>query len=100
IYEKALKSDNNNPEALSGKSLSLLALGQKQEALQYLDQLKQIRPDDPRIWQEIGFAIEQSQGRQAAKEYFQEALSSYDDILRVKKIIQYIGLTEVQYYLN
>ncbi len=85
IYEKALKSDNNNPEALSGKSLSLLALGQKQEALQYLDQLKQIRPDDPRIWQEIGFAIEQSQGRQAAKEYFQEALSSYDDILRVKK---------------
>jgi tetratricopeptide (TPR) repeat protein len=84
IYEKALKIDNN-PEALSGKSLSLLALGQKQEALQYLDQLKQIRPDDPRIWQEIGFAIEQSQGRQAAKEYFQEALSSYDDILKVKK---------------
>ncbi len=84
IYEKALKLDENNPEALSGKSLSLLATGKKQEALQYLEQLKQIRPDDPIIWQEIGFAIEQSQGKQAAKEYFQEALSTYDDILRTK----------------
>ncbi|MFB2769097.1 tetratricopeptide repeat protein [Pelatocladus sp. BLCC-F211] len=84
IYEKALKIDENNPEALSGKSLSLLATGKKQEALQYLEQLKQIRPDDPRIWQEIGFAIEQSQGKPAAKEYFQEALSTYDDILRTK----------------
>ncbi|MGJ5676490.1 MAG: protein kinase domain-containing protein [Nostochopsis sp.] len=84
IYEEALKIDDNNPEALSGKSLSLLATGKKQEALQYLDHLKQIRPDDPRIWQEIGFAIEQSQGKQAAKEYFQEALSTYDDILRFK----------------
>ncbi len=84
IYEKALKLDENNPEALSGKSLALLATGKKQEALQYLDQLKQIRPDDPRIWQEIGFTIEQSQGKQAAKEYFQEALLSYDDILRSK----------------
>ncbi|MBW4431570.1 MAG: tetratricopeptide repeat protein [Pelatocladus maniniholoensis HA4357-MV3] len=84
IYEKVLKIDNNNPEGLSGKSLSLLATGKRQEALQYLNQLKQIRPDDPRIWQEIGFAIEQSQGKQAAKEYFQEALLSYDDLLRFK----------------
>ncbi|WP_026731209.1 serine/threonine-protein kinase [Fischerella sp. PCC 9605] len=84
-YEQALKIDNNNAEALSGKGLSLLALGQKKEALENLEQVKQLKPDDPRIWQEIGFAIEQSQGRQAAKPYFEEALWSYNDLINTIK---------------
>ncbi|MCX7594667.1 MAG: tetratricopeptide repeat protein, partial [Fischerella sp.] len=84
-YEQALAVDNDSAEALSGKGLSLLALGQKKEALEYLEQLKQLKPDDPRIWQEIGFAIEQSQGRQAAKSYFEEALWSYNDLIKIKR---------------
>jgi serine/threonine protein kinase len=85
IYDKVLSNDHNNAEALSGKGLSLLALGQKKEALEYLEQVRQIKPDDPRFWQEIGYTVEQLQGRQAARTYFEEALWSYNDLLKIRR---------------
>lgn len=83
-YEKVLQLDPNNAEALSGKGLVYLGKSEPEKATDSFNKLRQIKIDDPRIWQEIGYATEQSQGRQAAKSYFEAALSSYDDILKTK----------------
>lgn len=102
IYTKVLKINPNNVEAWSGKGLVHLGLNQSQQASESFEKVKQLRPNDPSIWQQIGLAIEQLKGGQAARPYFEEALSSYDDILtrKPKDIISWTDRGSVLLKLN
>jgi tetratricopeptide (TPR) repeat protein len=84
IYTKVLKTHPNNAEAWSGKGLVQLGLNRTLQASESFKKVKQLRPNDPNIWQQIGLAIEQMKGGQDARPYFEEALSSYDAILAKK----------------
>jgi tetratricopeptide (TPR) repeat protein len=84
IYTKVLKTNPNNVEAWSGKGLVHLGLNQSQQASESFEKVKQLRPNDPSIWQQIGLTVEQMKGGQSARLYFEEALSSYDDLLARK----------------
>ena len=81
-YEKALEINSKEVEALSGKGISLLGLGKFSEAETSFRELKAIKPNDPKIWYEIGLATENLQGMEKAKKYFQEALQTYKPFLR------------------
>ncbi len=81
-HEKALELNPNSPEAWSGKGLAHLGLRQFKEASESFEKLKQVsRPDEPGMWYEIGIAREELEGPQAAKTYYEEALSVYDNFL-------------------
>jgi serine/threonine protein kinase/Flp pilus assembly protein TadD len=84
IHEQVIEIDSNNPEAWSGKGLAYVGLQQYQLATESFDKLKQINPEEPSIWLQIGLATKNLQGPEAAKTYFEEALSSYDDFLKRK----------------
>ena len=84
VHEKVLEINPNNPEAWSGKGFAYIGLNKYKEANDSLDKLKQINPDKPSVWQQIGLVTELLQGSQAAKKYYEEAVSSYDDLLRRK----------------
>lgn len=84
VHENVLEINPNNAEAWSGKGLAYIGLRQYKEASYSLEKLKQINPDEPIIWQQIGLVTELLQGQQAAKTYYEEAVSSYDDFLRTK----------------
>ncbi|MBW4633514.1 MAG: tetratricopeptide repeat protein [Iphinoe sp. HA4291-MV1] len=81
-HEKVLNLNSNDADAWSGKGIAYLGLRKYKEAKEAFDKVKQIRPDVPSIWYDIGIATEQLQGPQAAREYFEEALDSYDDFLK------------------
>ena len=80
-YERVIDLNPNNPEGWSGKGLALIGLGKSQEASEAFATLKSKNPEEPRIWQEIGFAVEISKGQSEAKRYFEEALESYHDLI-------------------
>lgn len=81
-HEKVLELNPDSPEAWSGKGLAHLGLKQFQQATESFEKLKQIsRPDQPGVWYEIGIAREQLEGSEAAKKYYEEALSVYDNFL-------------------
>ncbi|MBR8836429.1 MAG: tetratricopeptide repeat protein [Stigonema ocellatum SAG 48.90 = DSM 106950] len=81
-HEKALELNPDSPEAWSGKGLAHLGLKQFQQVTECFEKLKQIsRPDQPGMWYQIGMATEQLQGPQAAKTYYEEALSVYDNFI-------------------
>ena len=82
-HEKVLELDPDNAEAWSGKGLAHLGMQQFQQATESFEKLRQIsRPDQPGIWYEIGLAREQLEGPQAAKKYYEEALSVYDNFVK------------------
>ncbi|MBR8836422.1 MAG: tetratricopeptide repeat protein [Stigonema ocellatum SAG 48.90 = DSM 106950] len=83
-HEQALALNPNNAEALSGKGFAYIGLHQVKEASDIFNKLKAIKPDDPEIWQNIGRATEQLQGSDAARTFYQEAISSYDTLLKRK----------------
>ncbi len=83
-HEKVLELNPNNAEALSGKGFAYIGQHKVKEASDIFSKIKQIKPDDPKIWQNIGLATEQLQGNEAAKTYYQEALWSYDTLLKKK----------------
>jgi serine/threonine protein kinase len=93
VHQKVLEINPNNPEAWSGKGLAYIGLKQYKEANDSLEKLKQINPDKPNVWQQIGLVTELLQGQQAAKKYYEEAVSSYDDLLR-RKPNDVLALTE------
>ncbi|MDJ0675358.1 MAG: tetratricopeptide repeat protein [Calothrix sp. MO_167.B42] len=80
-YTKVLKLEPDNPNALSGQGIAYMGKRQFEKASESFRQVRIIQPEDPRIWRDIGFTVENLQGRQAAKEYFQAALKSYDEFL-------------------
>ncbi len=83
-YEHALKLNSQQAEAWSGKGLALLGLRKYSEAEASFREVEAIKPNDPKIWQEIGFAVENLKGPKAAKKYFEEALETYGAFLRKK----------------
>jgi serine/threonine protein kinase/Flp pilus assembly protein TadD len=93
VHENVLSINPNNPEAWSGKGLAYIGLNKYKEANDSLEKLKQINPGEPIIWQQIGLVTELLQGSQAAKKYYEEAVSSYDDFLR-RKPNDVVALTE------
>ncbi|MBD2606673.1 tetratricopeptide repeat protein [Scytonema hofmannii FACHB-248] len=93
VHEKVLKINPDNPEAWSGKGLAYIGLKQYKEANDSLEKLKQINPDKPNVWQQIGLVTELLQGSQAAKKFYEEAVLSYDDLLR-RKPNDVVALTE------
>lgn len=93
VHEKVLEINPNNPEAWSGKGFAYIGLNKYKEANDSLEKLKQINPDKPSVWQQIGLVTELLQGSQAAKKYYEEAVSSYDDLLR-RKPNDVVALTE------
>ncbi|GAX42641.1 serine/threonine protein kinase containing TPR domain [Tolypothrix sp. NIES-4075] len=93
VHENVLEINPNNAEAWSGKGLAYIGLREYKEANDSLEKLKQINPDEPSIWQQIGLVTELLQGPQAAKTYYEEAVSSYDDLLR-RKPNDVLALTE------
>ncbi|MCV3212671.1 tetratricopeptide repeat protein [Plectonema radiosum NIES-515] len=84
IHEKVLEINPNNPEAWSGKGLAYIGLNKYKEANDSLEKLKQINLGEPSVWQQIGLVTELLQGPQAAKTSYEEAVLSYDDLLRTK----------------
>jgi serine/threonine protein kinase len=84
VHENVLSINPTNPEALSGKGLAYIGLKKYKEANDSLEKLKQINLREPIIWQQIGLVTELLKGPQAAKEFYEEAVSSYDDLLRRK----------------
>ncbi|KAB8334245.1 tetratricopeptide repeat protein [Scytonema tolypothrichoides VB-61278] len=81
-HEKVLKQNNSDVDAWSGKGIAYLSLGQNKEATEAFEKVKQIRPDIPYTWQEIGFTTENLQGPKAARPYFEEALGAFQAYLK------------------
>lgn len=84
VHENVLEINPNNPEAWSGKALAYIGLNKYNEASDSLEKLKQINLGEPSTWQQIGLVTELLQGPQAAKSSYEEAVLSYDDLLRTK----------------
>lgn len=80
-HQQALEIDPENVEAWSGIGIAYLGLGKYEQARDSFDQAQKIAPDNPQVWLEEALAIESGQGFAAAKEIYEEALRSYDDIL-------------------
>ncbi|MDF5731614.1 MAG: tetratricopeptide repeat protein [Rhizonema sp. PD38] len=82
-HQKVLELNPDNPEAWSGKGLAHLGLQQFKQATESFEKFRQVsRPDQPRLWYEIGIATEQLEDAQAAKKYYEEALSVYDNFVK------------------
>ncbi|MDJ0618938.1 MAG: tetratricopeptide repeat protein [Calothrix sp. MO_192.B10] len=96
-YDRVLKIDLDNTEALSGKGIAYLGLREYAKASDYFTKVKQLEPDEPKIWYNIGLAVEQLQepktAKKSAKAYFEEAVSSYDALLK-KNPKDWIGWTD------
>ena len=80
-HEKALELNPDSVEAWSGIGIAYLGWGKYEQATESFDQAQNIAPDNPQVWLEEALAIESGQGFAAAKEIYEEALRSYDDIL-------------------
>jgi len=102
VYTKVLTLKPNNPSALSGQGIAYMGKGQFEKASESFRQVRILQPEDPRIWRDIGFTVERLQGKQAAKEYFETALRSYDDFLKrnPNKVIYWTDKGSVLLKLN
>jgi serine/threonine protein kinase/Tfp pilus assembly protein PilF len=84
IADRVLKIDPNNAEASSGKGLDYLGLGKPKEASESFELARKSKSENPVVWLETGMAVESLQGLPAAKDFYEEALNAYDDMLEEK----------------
>lgn len=78
VFEKALALNENNI-SLNGKGLALIGLERYQEALNAFEQAGKKQPNDPKIWENRGLALEFLGDNHQARQAFEEALASYKD---------------------
>ena len=81
VYNKAIEIDTKNAEAWSGKGLAHMNMGQSGEALASFESAQKIRPDEPNFWIQKGIVLRGLQRSQEANEFYQEAISVYDEVI-------------------
>jgi tetratricopeptide (TPR) repeat protein len=81
VGDRVLEIDPNNAEAFSGKGLAYLGQGKLKEASESFELARKSKSENPVVWFETGMAVESLQGLSAAKDFYEEALNAYNDLL-------------------